>query len=562
MNKKLSAINYLPAVALSKAGQLLATVILLPLALATVSGQTLAPIRKLPLNEPLETSKGMPPAPPRKMETSPRIISQFGVFTSFQANVDASGNNILGDCANEPAIAVDPTDPNKMTIGWRQFDTINSDFRQGGWGYTTDGGVHWTFPGVLQPGVFRSDPVTRSDEAGNFFYLSLRGDDFCDDVWRSSDGGQTFVEESPDGAGHGGDKQWFTIDTTGGTGHGFLYQFWTEFFACDFGAFNRSLDSGVTWQSPISPPNFTDTGTLEVDTDGNLFVGGGGSPFHCLRSSNAQDPNVTPSFDQNVTVNLGGDLIQGGINGIGLCGQTFIAVDRSGTATDNNVYMLASVIPFGAGNGTDVMFARSTDDGLTFSAPQRINDDPINHNKWHFFGTLSVAPNGRIDTVWYDTRNAADNIQSQLFYSFSSDGGATWAPNVQVSNTFNPHAGFPQNEKIGDYITIVSDNTGGNVAYTATFNENPNAVGGHEQDVYYVRVSPTGGGTPTPTPTATATSTSTPTVTPTVTPSATPTATPTTTPTATPTATPTPRPTPTPRTRPSPRGRPTPLPRP
>jgi hypothetical protein len=108
-------------------------------------------------------------------------------------------------------------------------------------------------------------------------------------------------------------------------GHGFQYQFWTEFFACEFGGFSRSTDGGVTWQTPISLPNFTDTGTLDVDTNGNLFIGGGGSPFHCLRSSNAQNPNVTPpTFDQNVIVNLGGDLIQGGINGIGLCGQTFL----------------------------------------------------------------------------------------------------------------------------------------------------------------------------------------------------------------------------------------------
>jgi hypothetical protein len=41
-----------------------------------------------------------------------------------------------------------------------------------------------------------------------------------------------------------------------------------------------------------------------------------------------------------------------------------------------------------------------------------------------------------------------------------------------VSNPFNSQAGFPQNEKIGDYITIVSDATGGNVAYAATFNVN------------------------------------------------------------------------------------------
>jgi len=541
MKKKLSAINR----------QLLATVILLPLALCTVSGQTLAPIHKPPFNEPLE-KYNMPPAPPRKIKTSPRMISQFGVFTSYQANVDGSGNNILGDAANEPSISVDPTDGNKMMIAWRQFNSIQSDFRQAGWGYTTDGGIHWTFPGVLQNGVFRSDPVTKSDETGNFFYLSLQSTQqesfFCDDIWRSTNGGQTFTEQSPDEAGHGGDKEWFTIDTTGGTGHGFLYQFWTGFFACDFGEFNRSIDSGVTWQSPINIPNSPDTGAMDVDTNGNLFLAGGGSPFWCVRSSNAQIGGQTPTFDQTTQVNLGGDLIQGGINGIGLCGQTFVAVDRSGTATNNYVYVLASVEPFSANNGTDVMFARSTDGGATFSAPHRINDDPVNPNKWHIFGTLSVASNGRIDVVWLDTRNAANDIDCQLFYSWSTDGGVTWAPNIAVSNSFSPQAGFPQNQKIGDYITIVSDNTGGNVAYAATYNENPQAVGGHEQDVYYVRVFPSGGPTPTPTPT--------------VTPTATPTVTPTPTPTPTPSATPTPRPTPTPRTMPTPRGRPTPLPRP
>ena len=531
-----------------------ATILVLLLALSTASGQTLAPVRKLPLNEPLETSKNMPPAPPRKIETSPRMISQFGVFTSYQANVDASGNNILNDAANEPAISVDPTDGNKMVIAWRQFDSIQSDFRQGGWGYTTDGGIHWTFPGVLESGVFRSDPVTHADETGKFFYLSLLGDNFCDDVWRSTDGGQAWTQGGP---GHGGDKEWFTIDKTNGPGHGFQYQFWSGFFPCDTGEFNRSTDGGLTWMSPINVPNDTDTGALDVDTNGNLFIGGSdfNGQFRCLRSSDAQNGNPTITFDQNTLVNLGGFLIQGGINGIGLCGQTFIAVDRSGTATNNNIYMLASVVPNG-GNGTDVMFARSTDGGLTFSAPHRINDDPVNPNKWHFFGTLSVASNGRIDAVWYDTRNAPNNIDSQLFYSFSTDGGVTWAPNIAASNTFNPQAGFPQNQKIGDYITIVSDNTGGNVAYAATFNVNPNAVGGHEQDVYFVRVFPSGG--PTPTPTVTPTSTPTPTAT--ATPTPTPTATPTPSPTATPTSTP--RPTPTPRTMPTPRTRPTPLPRP
>src|SRR5215475_3333193 len=96
------------------------------MSLTTVSAQKLSPIRELPLSEPLE-KYNMPPAPPRKIETSPRMISQFGVFTSYQANVDANGNNILGDAANEPSISVDPTNLNKMMIGWRQFNSINSD---------------------------------------------------------------------------------------------------------------------------------------------------------------------------------------------------------------------------------------------------------------------------------------------------------------------------------------------------------------------------------------------------------------------------------------------------
>jgi len=423
------------------------------------------------------------------------MILQFGSFTSFQVNVDANGNNILGDAANECSISVDPTNLSKMTIAWRQFNNVISNFRQAGWAYTTDGGTTWTFPGVLENNVFRSDPVTNSNEIGQFFYLSLQSDVnqsfFCDDLWRSTKGGQSWTLLSGERGAGGGDKQWFTIDKTNGPGHGFQYQS-DDGINCSGGGvqFQRSTNGGVTWQAPIVVPNGTDLGTLDVDTNGNLFIGGEGfSNFSCVRSSNAQIGSQTPTFDRVTQVNMGGSLGSGGINPAGLDGQCFLAIDRSGTATNNNIYMLASVVPPGRST-TDVMFVRSTDGGQTFSAPRRINDDPVNPNKWHWFGTLSVAPNGRIDSVWYDTRNAANNTDSQLFYSWSTDGGLTWAANVAISNTFNPFEGYPNQSKIGDYITIVSDDTGGNIAYSATFNFNPSR-GQHEEDVYYVRVAPT-----------------------------------------------------------------------
>src|SRR5204862_753662 len=141
------------------------------------------------------------------------------------------------DDANECSMSVDPPKTSSMSIGWRQFDNVTSKFRQGGWGYTTDGGMHWTFPGVLEPGVFRSDPVLNSNETGTFFYLSLL-QSFCDNIWRSLDFGQSWTRLQADGAAGGGDKEWFTIDRTSGMGHGFQYQAWSTAATCGGGQFS------------------------------------------------------------------------------------------------------------------------------------------------------------------------------------------------------------------------------------------------------------------------------------------------------------------------------------
>jgi hypothetical protein len=452
------------------------------LLLQAALGQT--PARKPLPTGSLEKYDNPPAAPARVLAISPAFVSRFGLYTSYQVNVDANGNNIVGDAANEPSICVDPNNPNRMSVGWRQFDSVASNFREAGFAYTTNGGTRWIAPGVLQNNVFRSDPVLDSDTAGRFFYLSLLQNFFVD-LWRSITGGQSWTMVGP---ADGGDKQWFTIDKTNSSGHGFQYQCWST-DGNNFGGrqFTRSTNNGLSWMNPINIPNSPRWGTLDVDSNGTLFIGGVNldtGRIWCVRSTNAKNGAVIPAFDQSTQVNLGGEIVFGEpINPEGLVGQVYLAVDRSGTSTNNNVYILASVQPTGFATGSEVMFARSTDAGRTFSVPRRINDDPVNHAKWHWFGTLSVAPNGRIDAVWYDMRNSANNVTSQLFYSYSTDGGNGWSPNVAVSNPFNPFIGYPNQQKIGDYITVVSDNTGASVAYAATFNG--------EEDIYYVRIHPT-----------------------------------------------------------------------
>src|SRR6266481_5021086 len=263
----------------------LLTAISLLLASAAFS-QTVA--RKPLPTEPLEKYHNPPAVAAPALAISPALVSQFGLYTSYQVNVDVNGNNRVGDAANEPSICVDPTDGNKMSIGWRQFDTVSSNFRQAGFAYSANGGSNWISPGVLQPNIFRSDPVLNSDSAGRFFYLSLL-QTFFDDLWQSLTGGQSWANIAP---ADGGDKEWFTIDNTNSSGHGFQYQFWSD--GANYGGrqFTRSTNGGLTWMNPIDIPDSPAFGTLDVDSNGNLFIGGvelEGGQVWCVRSINAKN---------------------------------------------------------------------------------------------------------------------------------------------------------------------------------------------------------------------------------------------------------------------------------
>jgi hypothetical protein len=413
----------------------------------------------------------------------------FGDFVSIQANVDDFGNNVVGDAGNEPSIAVDHTAPNRLAIGWRQFDTIASNFRQAGWSYSRDGGRTWAGKSVIEPGLFRSDPVLGTGPDGTFYYSSLRveGNDWWVDMFTSDDAGATWPDKH---FAFGGDKQWFAIDHTRGIGRGNVYQAWNvagnEYFPAQF---SRSNDAGVTWESPVQyDPTFEVAfpcfGLVDVGPDGAVYVAGGNNPglttFWVVRSTNAQNVFSPVTFDQITTVDMGGVGEFGGApNPAGLVGQVNIAVDHSGGPTHGNVYVLCSVNPPGP-DPLDVHFVRSVDGGANFSSPVRVNDDPAGTNAWQWFGQMSVAPNGRIDVVFNDTRDSGVTNVSRLYYSSSTDAGQTWSANIALSPTFDSHLGWPQQNKLGDYYHIVSDDVGAHLAWAATFNL--------EQDVYYLRI--------------------------------------------------------------------------
>lgn len=433
--------------------------------------------------EPLERLDDPPavvgPGAPVDKTTEASVV-EFQGFTSVQVNVDDDGRNIVGDAANEPSIAVDPLDPSRIAIGWRQFDTVSSNFRQAGWGWSRDRGASWTFPGVFTPGIFRSDPVLDADADGRFYYYSLRENLHCD-FFFSSNGGRTWAGPTE---AYGGDKQWFTIDRTDGAGRGNIYASWsTSGNPWGTRIFIRSTDGGASFSQPVTLSPAPIWGTLTVAPDGGLYLVGNASfnynIFVVYRSLDAWDSFVNPTFD-SFTVNLGGRqgaFEQRGPNPVGLVGQVWIDANRSDGPDRGDLYIVASVDPPG-GDPQDVHFLRSSDRGETWSLPVRVNTD--DRRAWQWFGTMSTAPNGRIDVVWIESVTEDEPNIGQLMYAFSGDGGDTWSVPVPASPLFNSWRGWPRQNKMGDYYDMVSDETGADLAFAATFND--------EQDVYYMRL--------------------------------------------------------------------------
>jgi hypothetical protein len=419
----------------------------------------------------------VPATGPQTHQTSPGFHYTRGNFFVTQVNVDAHGNNIVGDAANEPSIAVNRLNPNKKAIGWRQFSDVTNNFRQAGFGYTVDGGKKWIFPGiVIEPGIFRSDPVLASDAEGRFYYNSLTVDtanNFHTNVFRSTGDG---TWDSGVYA-YGGDKQWMIIDKTSGPGKGFIYESWTNYYsACAPNGFTRSVDDGDSYED-CSPGGGEYWGTLDVGPDGTLYMGGNGQ---ISISYNAKS-GTTPIDWVTMPVSLNGNTQSFGAdspNPVGLLGQTWVATNHAPGPLHAQVYVLGSVQVFGSSDPVDVMFNRSFNAGETWGAPVRINDD-VDSTNWQWFGTMAVAPNGRIDVVWLDTRDNPGTYLSSLYYSNSTDGGQTWSANLRLSDAFDPHLGWPNQSKMGDYYHMISDNDGFDLAWAGTFNG--------EQDVYYGR---------------------------------------------------------------------------
>ena len=87
----------------------------------------------------------------------------------------------------------------------------------------------------------------------------------------------------------------------------------------------------------------------------------------------------------------------------------------------------------------EIRFSRSLDGGQNFEEPRTINDDKLFAG--HRFESLFLTESGHLYLTWIDKRDLTASIEkgedyagAAIYYTVSSDGGASFAPNVRVAD--------------------------------------------------------------------------------------------------------------------------------
>jgi hypothetical protein len=118
----------------------------------------------------------------------------------------------------------------------------------------------------------------------------------------------------------------------------------------------------------------------------------------------------------------------------------------------------------------DIIYRRSTDGGKTWTDPKVLNDDDPAKLAGQFLPNLSVAPNGRLEAVWWDFRDDPGTYSNDVYYTSSTDDGTTWSKNIRVNDrpinrTIGPWSnGFDERQPPGiastnDYTVVGWDDT-------------------------------------------------------------------------------------------------------
>ena len=363
--------------------------------------------------------------------------------------------------ANEPSIAINPTNPQERLLG----TNVNMVFR------SNDGGITWKQKEVSSTFGFYGDPVLLADAKGHYYLCHLAANkdlewpEWFDRivVQRSDDGGNTFNNGTAVGwrKGKVQDKPWMALDERRNSPYqGRLYLAWTEFDRYESHSiydssrirFAFSDNHGDTFSEPVV---VSDTSGDCVDGDSTvegatMAVTRKGVVLLCWAArgkiylDRSSDGGKTWGKDQVIAVQHDGWAQE--ISGLMRTNSMpFIGTDSKG-----GLYIVWGDKRHG---NYDVFYCYSGNGGISWGPEIKLNNDGNGKTDQHMPHLSIDRRSGKAYVVFYDRRHSTENVFMDVYLAELYKGKVL--RQVRVTN----HAAAPagSEEFFGDYIAVSAE---------------------------------------------------------------------------------------------------------
>jgi hypothetical protein len=308
----------------------------------------------------------------------------------------------------------------------------------------------WT-RGTIATGVACCDAQAAWDTFGNLFVVYINASVNQINVILSTDGGVTFG--APVTAGTG------SVDQPSiAVGNGSVWVDWN--LSGNMVARGAPVTGLGTW----GPFNAVQTVPTGSGSFGGIAVGpglNGGKVIVTYQSpTGGQGPatiycNVDAdglgagNFGARVTVtttNVGGFDFIPAQNGRSIDSEAGVVWDATGGPFNNRIYLVYTEETVAENNDTEILVRTSTNDGATWSAPVRVNDDATTRSQFLPYITLDRT-SGTVAVSFHDCRNdtgvpgsggtnATPNDDAEYFGTYSTNGGQAGRRTLALAAAF------------------------------------------------------------------------------------------------------------------------------